>query len=104
MNYFGHEEGIPLEQLIKLCSYNTHIKVLRADTGKLIIDGACELSNSKDKRQKAKWEALRGVNVFGIKPCVEASKLKYSSHAVWLTIEAYMYANEYEQAMKGIES
>ena len=94
--------GITIEQLTELCAWSTHIKILRADNGKVVIDGANEMKRSKDKRQMAKWEAFREVNVFDIRPSIEASQLRYLPQNVSLCIVGWMNIHDYEKAMEKI--
>lgn len=48
------EHEVTIAELANLCCYGAHINVLRADNGKVVINGVNRLRNSKDKRQAAK--------------------------------------------------
>ena len=96
-------DEIKIEDLLKLCAYGTHINIKLSDTGKIVINGVSAMSNSKDKRQKAKWEAFKNKLVYNVEPTVDAAGLKHNSHWFGLNIEAYIHRHQYDVAMSEYE-
>ena len=92
-------DGITIENLSNLCGYGVHIKVKRADNGKVVIDSVNALKNSKDKRQQAKWEAFKDKEVFGIRPSAQVECIKRNDPFIWLTIEVWISSGVCEQAV-----
>lgn len=94
------DNTITIEQLLKLCGYNTHINIKLADNGALAINGVNCMKNSEDKRQKARWEAFKNMPVFHISPSVEYADMKRRiGDCFRMTIEAYIHRYDYDQAM-----
>lgn len=83
-------DGITIENLSNLCGYGVHIKVIRADNGKVVINGVTQLRNSKDKRQQAKWELFKDKEVYGIRPSVQIEGVKHNSPYFLMSIEAWI--------------
>lgn len=81
---------ITIEDLSNLCGYGVHIKILRADNGKVVINGVTQLRNSKDKRQKAKWESFKDKEVWGIRPSVQIEGVKRNSHYFLMSVDAWI--------------
>lgn len=96
-------DEIKIEDLLKLCAYGTHINVKLADTGKIAINGVNAMSYSKDKRQKAKWEAFKNKPVYHIEPAVDTAGLKYNKQFFSLNIDVHILRCYYDQAMKECE-
>lgn len=95
--------SITIEHMLNLCSYGTHINIKLHDTGKIVINGVNSLANSKDKRQKAKWEAFKTAHVDYIKPTTDMADLKRHDNLIILTITASIYRFEYESAIERME-
>lgn len=92
-------EKITIDNLLNICGYGVHIKVKRADNGKVVIDSVNALKNSKDKRQQAKWEAFKDKEVFGIRPSAQVECIKRNDPFIWLTIEVWISSGVCEQAV-----
>lgn len=92
-------ERITIDNLLSLCGYGVHIKVKRADNGKVVIDSVNALKNSKDKRQQAKWEAFKDKEVFGIRPSAQVECIKRNDPFIWLTIEVWISSAVCERAV-----
>ena len=91
---------ITIEQLLKLCAYGTHINIKLADNGTIAINGVNCMENSKDKRQKARWEAFKNKPVFHISPSVEIADMKRRvGDCFRMIIEASILRIDYDQAM-----
>ena len=92
-------ERITIDNLSNLCSYGVHIKVKRADNGKVVIDSVNALKNSKDKRQQVKWKAFKDKEVYGIRPSAQAECVKRNDSFILLTIEVWISSYVCEQAV-----
>lgn len=91
---------ITIEQLLKLCGYGTHINIKLADNGSIAINGVNCMENSKDKRQKARWEAFKNKPVLHISPSVEIADMKrHIGDCFRMIIEASILRDDYDQAM-----
>lgn len=96
---------ISIEQLLELCRYHTHIRIVRSDNGSTVIDGLWSLANSKDKRQAAKWEAFREMHVHAIYPDIQMGALSHRvSDIVPFGITASIYPSDYQAAMERIKN
>lgn len=93
------EREITIAELANLCCYGAHINVLRADNGKVVINGVNRLRNSKDKRQAAKWNAFKDRKVYGIRPSVQIEGLKRDDRFFRMSIECWISKYEYEEAV-----
>lgn len=92
-------ERITIDNLSNLCGYGVHIKVKRADNGKVVIDGVNALKNSKDKRQQAKWEAFKDKEVYGIRPSAQIECVKRNDPFILLNIEVWISSGVCELAV-----
>lgn len=89
---------ITIDDLSNLCCYGVHIKVKRADNGKVVINGVNALKNSKNKRQQAKWEAFKDKEVYGIRPSVQIEGIKRDEPFFLMDIEVWISLFDCEQA------
>lgn len=96
------DREITIVELVNLCCYSTHINVLRADNGKVVINGVNQLRNSKDKRQAAKWNAFKDRKVYGIRPSVQIRGS--GDHFFLMNIEAWISKYECEEAVSKYKS
>ena len=96
-------DEIKIEDLLKICAYGTHINIKLSDTGKIVINGVNAMSYSKDKRQKAKWEAFKNKVVYHIEPSIDTAGLKYNNQCFRLNLEAYIHRLQYDLAMTEYE-
>lgn len=90
---------ITIDELLNLCGYGIHINIKRADNGKVVINDVSSMERSKDKRQKAKWDAFRNKKVWGIRPSVQIEGIKRDDQCFWMSIEAWISKYECEDAM-----
>lgn len=93
------EHEITIEELLKLCGYGVHINIKRADSGTLVINGVSAMAWSKDKRQKAKWDAFKDKKVYGIRPSIQIEGIKRDDHYFLMSIEAWISKYECETAV-----
>lgn len=92
--------SICIKELDSLCQYGTDIVVKRADTGRVVIDGVRLLANSHDKRQKAKWEAFKDKEVYGIRPSLRTEGIKRDDTFFRMTIVVWISSGECEKAIE----
>ena len=92
-------DEIKLDDLLKLCSYGTSLVVKRADNGKTVIDNVNALANSKDKRQKVKWDVFKKTNVYGIRPSLRTEGIKRGDDWFRMTIVVWIPSGECERAV-----
>ena len=90
---------VRLEELESICSYGTTLTIKRVDTGKVVIANVRALKQSKDKRQKAKWEVFKKATVYGIQPSIETEGMKRGDHFFTMVIQAWIYGKECELAI-----
>lgn len=93
------DHEITIAELANLCCYGTHINVLRADNGKVVINGVNRLRYSKDKRQATKWNAFKDRKVYGIRPSVQIEGIKRDDRFFLMSIEAWISKYECEEAV-----
>lgn len=93
------EHEITIAELANLCCYGTHINVLSAASGKVVINGVNAMMHSKDKRQIAKWNAFKDRKVYGIRPSVQIEGLKRDDHFFLMSIECWISKYECEEAV-----
>ncbi len=91
---------ICLKELFHLCQYGTDIVVKRADTGRIVIDGVRSLANSKDKRQKAKWDSFKDKEVYGIRPSLRTEGIKREDDFFRMIIVVWISSGECEKAIE----
>ena len=94
------EHEITIAELADLCCYRTHIKVLSAASGKVVINGVNQLRYSKDKRQAAKWNAFKDRKVYGIRPTVQIEGIKRDDQFFLMCIECWISKCECEEAVE----
>lgn len=80
-------ENITLEDIQRLASCGTRVRVLNDGTGKLIIDDLNSLARSKDKRQAAKWMAYKDAPVSYMHPGTIFQRGTVFSDSVYVIIE-----------------
>ncbi|MBP5410900.1 MAG: hypothetical protein J6Y26_03210 [Lachnospiraceae bacterium] len=97
------ERIITLDEIRKLCGYGTRIRVLNGRTGKVILDGLGELARSKDKRQKAKWDAYKDLEVTHLYPGIVFSKGTIFSDSAYLIIQATISDTDDTAARKWVK-
>lgn len=93
------EHEITIAELLSLCGYGVHINIKRADSGKVVINGAAAMKYSKDKRQAAKWNAFKDRKVYGIRPSVQIEGIKRDDQFFLMSIEAWISKYECEAAV-----
>lgn len=95
-------EKITIEDIHRLTSFGTQVRVLNSCTGKLIIDDLNTLARSNDKRQAAKWEAYKDVVVNALHPGTVLQRERFFADTVRLTIEATIHSYDDELARKRV--
>lgn len=98
------DNEITIEESLKFCVYGMHINVLRVDNGKVVINDVGAMERSKDKRQKAKWNAFRNKKVSGIRPSVQIEGIKRYDEFFRMSIEVWIRKHEYEAAVAEYKS
>jgi hypothetical protein len=93
------ESEITINELLSLCCYGVHINIMRADNGKVVINGAAAIKRSKDKRQAAKWNAFKDRKIYGIRPSVQIEGIKRGEHFFLMCIDAWISKYECEEAI-----
>lgn len=94
---------LTISDLNDLVMYGTVVNVKRSDTGATVIRNVKALSNSKDKRQKEKWEAFKDVVVNTVAPSADLALAKRYNDVVRLVIDAYIFGWDYQEAMEKIK-
>ena len=94
------ENEITIKKLLEITNYMTHINIKRSDTGAIVISNVSALANSKDKRQMAKWEVFKDVNVNNIMPTIDIASYKRARGYINLAIEAWIYVGDYKKAIE----